>query len=85
MENPKSDKAKNQKIREQVGILLICIVIAGSGFLVLSKKSTQEVKFTKSEVVNSSPGSIDKSSVTTTASTPDILGKININTAFILQ
>jgi competence protein ComEA len=84
-------EVKRAKVREQVGILLLCIVLAGSGFLLLRGGTTSPpTSFTEGKDVSGEvKGSAAAAGVTATKNTPEssavtaVTGKININTASI--
>ncbi len=96
MENPQTEKDKNQKIREQVGILLVCLVLLGSGILVIRQKGTPNINFVKGGPSSTSATSVaDKATSTGTnvsaatsgqtvsGATATVSSKININTASV--
>jgi len=86
-EEEKKQETKN-KIREQIGILLICLVLVLSGFLLLNQKKDQgEISFVAGDntvVANKSTDStVSTPQVAEKTTTASISEKININTASI--
>ncbi len=79
-----TEKAK--KIREQIGILLVCAVLAGSGYLLLRDTKSAPVNFVEgnsasSNVSEKSTNSNINSQTTLQSSNDKVSGKVNINTA----
>ncbi len=78
------EEAKKSKIREQVGILLVCLVLAGSGVLLLKEKpesGTMSFSSGNGKVLEANSNASTKSSANSSAAEPAISTKININTA----
>ena len=84
-EEEKKQETKN-KIREQIGVLLICLVLVLSGFLLLNQNKDQgEISFVAGDntvVANKSTDSaVSTPQVAEKTTTASISEKININTA----
>ena len=85
-EDLKADK--RAKLREQAGVLLIVVVLVGSGFLLLNNSQKQDnIDFVQTKgqsAVSQQAASTSAGTVSTTPSTPaTVSAKININTASI--
>jgi len=81
-------EVKKAKIREQVGILLVCLVLAGSGALLIrGDTGTSPVNFVEGSTNTQTPNSsIEKPASVTSAPATNgsvVSSKININTASI--
>jgi len=83
------EKQKKSKIREQLGILLICLVLGGSGYLLMrGNASNSGIKFVEGDTTQSNTqnttttGSATKAATTSVTSSQTLVtDKVNINTA----
>ncbi len=79
------EEAKRVKIREQVGILLVCLVLAGSGILLLREKpQAGSMSFSSGDgktVENAPKSTTTSDNAAATNTNSSVSTKININTA----
>lgn len=83
------EKAKNERLKDRIGILLLCIILVLSGIILIKDKSetgtiTENVS-QKQNQFDSSDESVKSSSITSSqnSSNNKVEGKININKASI--